>query len=312
MKKLSLGIAAVLLIALGAFVWSFTPEKLPVGQPFTVQVPQAHPPAGMSLVAIEAGKMISSAAFAYRGGSLFDERVFNMGGILVRHPKGNFLFDTGFGRDVDAHFKTIPWLMRLTSRYEKETPVADQLKAAGIPLSSLTGIILTHAHWDHVSGIPDLPGVPVWVNVNEQAFINSEYSETALIRSLGKLPYHEYFYTSGPYLGFDKSLDVLGDGSIVLVPAPGHTPGSIIAFIATPDGKRYALVGDLVWQKEGIDLPAERPWISRELVDWDADSEREIIVHMHKLQTAMPNLIIVPAHDRQVWNSLPKLTLTVK
>ncbi|MGH8541497.1 MAG: MBL fold metallo-hydrolase, partial [Stenotrophobium sp.] len=196
---------------------------------------------------------------------------------------------------------------RLTSRYEKETPVANQLKAADIPLSSLTGIILTHAHWDHVSGISDLPGVPVWVNVNELAFINSEYSETALIRSMGKLPYHEYFYTSGPYLGFEKSLDVLGDGSIVLVPAPGHTPGSIIAFIATPDGKRYALVGDLVWQKEGIAIPAERPWISRELVDWDADSEREIIVHMHKLQAAMPNLIIVPAHDRRVWDTLPKL-----
>jgi N-acyl homoserine lactone hydrolase len=45
---------------------------------------------------------------------------------------------------------------------------------------------------------------------------------------------------------------VWGDGSIVLVPAPGHTPGSIVAFIALPTGKRYALIGDLTWQLEGV------------------------------------------------------------
>lgn len=307
MKQVMWFTVAVLVVALALLGWSFTPAKLDAGAPIKVLLPEAHPPAGMSLHAIEAGYMISNAAFAYRGGSFLDTRHFGMGGILVQHPKGTLLFDTGFGSTVDQQFKTIPWLMRMTTRYVKEPTVAAQLKAANIPLSSITGVVLTHAHWDHVSGLADLPGVPVWVNHNEEGFIKYGDDATALIRSMGALPYKVYSYTSGPYLGFSKSLDVFDDGSVVLVPAPGHTPGSIIAFINTPDGKRYALIGDIVWQKEGIDIPAERPWISRMLVDYDGDQVRDLIVQLHNLQAAIPGLIIVPAHDRRVWDTLPKL-----
>jgi N-acyl homoserine lactone hydrolase len=47
--------------------------------------------------------------------------------------------------------------------------------------------------------------------------------------------------------------------------------------------------------------------MSRQMVDWDAQRVRDLIVHMHKLKAAMPNLIVVPAHDRRVWDTLPKL-----
>ena len=44
------------------------------------------------------------------------------------------LFDTGFGRNVDAHFKMTPWLMQNTARFEQEPTAAEQLAAAGIAL----------------------------------------------------------------------------------------------------------------------------------------------------------------------------------
>lgn len=307
MKRTLLLLLVVVLIGAGALGYSFTPETLPVGVLPKVHVPVANPPPEMRLYAIEAGKMLSQAAFAYRGGSIAEPRVFGMGGILVKHPQGMLLFDTGFGKDVDEHFKTIPALMRATSKYEKEPTVAAQLQAAGIKPADLKAVILTHAHWDHVSGLADLPGVPVWVNDQERSFIRYGDDATALIRSFGDLNYRVYNFPSGPYLGFAKSYDVFGDGSVVLVPASGHTPGSIIAFITPPGDKRYALVGDLVWQTEGIAIPAERPWISRQLVDWDEARVRDLIVHMHKLQAAMPELVIVPAHDRRVWDTLPRL-----
>jgi len=158
-----------------------------------------------------------------------------------------------------------------------------------------------------VSGLADLPGVPVWVNDQERSFIKYGDDATALIRSFGDLNYRVYNFPSGPYLGFNKSYDVFEDGSVVLVPASGHTPGSIIAFITLPGDKRYALIGDLVWQTEGINLPAEKPWISRKLVDWDEQRVRQLIVQMHQLQAAIPGLVIVPAHDRRVWDTLPRL-----
>lgn len=270
-------------------------------------LPAAHPPAGMTISAVLAGKMFSRAAFAYSGGSFGDERVFGMSALLVRHPQGDLLIDAGFGRNVDAHIGTTPWLMRKISRYEKEAPVAQQLAAAGIEASRLKGVVITHAHWDHVSGLEDLAGVPVWVNQAELDFIRSGDSTAELARRLDIKTYKVYAFSGGPYFGFASSHDVFGDGSVVLVPAPGHTPGSTIVFVALPGGQRYALVGDLVWQIEGVDLPAERPWISRKLVDHDADATRAMVRHMHDLKRRVPGLVVLPAHDRRLWETLPRL-----
>jgi glyoxylase-like metal-dependent hydrolase (beta-lactamase superfamily II) len=309
MKKLLLGLLLILVAGVVALGATFTPATLPVGPAPAYELPpQAHPPADMKMSAIRAGKMLSQAGFAYRGGNMVEPRVFGMGGILVQHPQGTLLFDAGFGRNVDAHVKTIPWLMRMTTRYEKEPTVAEQLQAAGIEPSKLAGVVLTHAHWDHVSGVEDLAGVPVWVSAAEREFIRSRDPGAALAHSFGELPYRVYDFPDAPYLGFERSYDVFGDGAVVLVPAPGHSPGSIIGFVTLPSGQRYALVGDLVWQHEGIDIPAERPWISRRLVDQDEAAVRALIVRLHQLKQALPDLVIVPAHDRRVWDALPSLT----
>jgi glyoxylase-like metal-dependent hydrolase (beta-lactamase superfamily II) len=251
--------------------------------------------------------MHSKAGFAYRGGSLGEPRVFGMAGVLVEHPQGRLLFDAGFGSRVDEHFRTIPPLMQKLSTYEKEATVAEQLAAAGIAPASLKGVVLTHAHWDHVSGLEDLKGAPVWVTQAERDFIRSDDPGARLAHSFGELDYKTYAFDGGPYLGFEHSHDVFGDGAVVLVPVPGHTPGSIIAFVTLPGGKRYAFVGDLVWQREGIEIPAERPWVSSRLVDKDRAQVRRWIVHMHHLGKAMPGLVIVPAHDRRVLETLPVL-----
>lgn len=295
---------AAMAVALGLAACSSKPLPVPPAQPMAL--PAANPPAGMTLSAIEAGKMHSRAGLAYEGGALGEARVFGMGGILVEHPNGALLFDSGFGRKVDEHFKTTPALMRWTTKYEREATVADQLKASGRDPQALTAIVLTHAHWDHVSGVEDLPGVPVWVPRAELEFVNSDHRTTALARQIGTKAYRAYDFPGAPYLGFPASRDVFGDGSVVLVPAPGHTPGSIIAFIALPSGLRYALVGDLAWQSEGIDLPAQRPSIARG-VDADPAATRAALIHMHQIHRALPAMIIVPAHDRRIWDGLPKL-----
>ena len=107
-----------------------------------------------------------------------------------------------------------------------------------------------------------------------------------------------------PYLGFVSSHDVHGDGSMVIVLAGGHTTGSVILFVAAPSGKRYAFVGDLTWQLDGIRRRVERPWLLRKLADSDSTQVRENLLRM----IALADLLhIVRAHDSAAYDGIPKL-----
>jgi glyoxylase-like metal-dependent hydrolase (beta-lactamase superfamily II) len=93
-----------------------------------------------------------------------------MAAALVKHPKGDVLIDTGFGRNIEAQLRAMPFMHALTS-YSLWQPAVDQLRAVGYGQESLRAILLTHAHWDHVSGLPDFPCVAVWVTPEERGFI---------------------------------------------------------------------------------------------------------------------------------------------
>src|SRR6266542_4282349 len=306
MKRLAWGALLVLLAAIAALLWTFTPQRLPVSAESLGALPKAEPPEEMTLSGLPTGAMQSKAGFAYRGGSLSEPRDFTMTAVLIHHPRGDLLIDTGFGRNVDAHFRTIPWLLRAFGSYTRGSPVADQLTSGGYDRSRLGGILLTHAHWDHVSGLPDLAGVPVWMNADERQFVSGGDRMGAVMRSFGGLAIREYPWDGGAYLGFPRSHDFWGDGSVVVVPAAGHTPGSVIVFVALPSGARYAFLGDIVWQREGIDLPAERPWPSRETVDADAADVRENIARVARVHAQFPVIVMVPGHDACASAEMPR------
>jgi glyoxylase-like metal-dependent hydrolase (beta-lactamase superfamily II) len=255
----------------------------------------------MALFHLPTGVTHRSAGFAYRGGSWRERRDFAMSAALVRHPRGDVLIDTGFGRNIDAQFATMPWFFRVSTTYERFSPAVEQLGA-----QKLRGILLTHAHWDHASGISDFPGTPVLVTAEERAFIRDGGFLSRVARDANGA-YEEYSFDGGPYLGFPRSHDLYGDGAIVVVPCPGHTPGSIVVFVTLPNAKRYAFVGDLAWQREGITEREERPWLMRSLADGDAPSVREGLLRMHAIAARYPEIALVPAHDARAFAELPRL-----
>jgi N-acyl homoserine lactone hydrolase len=304
MRRKLLLVLCVLVPLAVAVAWSFRASPLPAPEPWSGQLPEASPPAGMAIYQLPTGTYQTPAALAYRGGSFSDTRDFVATAILVRHPQGDLLFDAGFGADIDAQLgDTVPGFARSTVRHDDELPVRAQLEAAGYDLDALRGVVVTHAHWDHVGGVADLH-VPVWMTDAELTYAREDHAVTEMFNSFSDIEIHTYGFDGPPYLGFPASYDVWGDGSVVLVPAPGHTPGSIVAFVNLPHGTRYALIGDLTWQLEGIELRAERPIVMRMLADVDAEQVRENLRRMLALDALVQ---IVPAHDGRAHAAIPRL-----
>lgn len=302
-----IGAAALAMNLAGvAFLATFGSSPLPGPAPLGGSLPPASPPAGMALFQLPTGVIHRTAAFGYRGGAFSDRRDFAMTAALVKHPRGDLLIDTGLGRGIATQLPRMPAVFRVLTDDERGQPAADQLDAAGHDRTRLRGILLTHAHWDHVSGTADFPGVPVLVTADERRFIDQGDWVTAIARGVGAR-YEVYDFEGGPYLGFPRSHDVFGDGSVVVVPAPGHTPGSVIVFVALPDGRRFAFVGDLAWQREGITEREERPWLMRRSADDDPAQVRDNLLRMAAVAERFPQITLVPAHDMRGFAGLPRL-----
>ena len=267
-------------------------------------LPEAAPPTDVAIYQLPTGTYETRAAFAVSGGSFRDKRQFAATAILVRHPKGDLLIDAGFGSDVAAHVAALPRFQR--APYQVAKTVSQQLDASGYDRGRLLGGLVTHAHWDHVSGLGDLR-VPVWINPGERRYAAEDPGGKVFRMVSAGREIHEYEFSGPPYLGFPSSFDVHGDGSVVVVPAGGHTPGSVVVFVTVPSGKRYAFIGDLTWQLDGIRRRVERPLLMRKLADSDPAQVRQALLRVIALADLMQ---IVPAHDVHAHDGIPDLPAT--
>ncbi|RUR02097.1 MBL fold metallo-hydrolase [Labedella endophytica] len=267
----------------------------------TGTLPVASPPAEMMIFQLPTGTYLTRAAFAVTGGAFADQRSFASTAILVQHPKGDLLIDAGFGAGADAHIESLPSYRR--SPHDRAETASAQLDAVGYDRQRLLGVLLTHSHWDHVSGLDSLD-VPIWMTAEERRYAADSTSDS-VFDSVSRNHEIREFTIDGPaYLGFPRSLDIHGDGSVVVVSAAGHTTGSIIVFIALPDGRRYAFIGDLTWQLDGITGRLEKPLLMRKLADSDTKQVRR---DMERIIALQDRLQVVPAHDARGYVGIPLL-----
>ena len=171
------------------------------------------------------GKRSSSGARRYlRGG--WSDTTLPVHAFAVDHPAGVCLFDTGQTARATAggyHQWWHPYLH--LARFELEP--ADEVGAQLDP-SSVRWVVLSHLHTDHVGGLRAFAHAEVLV---AKAEWQRATGTSGKIR--GYVPQHwpeglepVLVAFAGPPAGpFPASHDVAGDGSLLMVPLPGHTPG---------------------------------------------------------------------------------------
>lgn len=270
------------------------------------------PTNGLEFSIIKTSDAHTREMLVFSGGELGKQVKLQHVAILVRHPKGTFLFDTGLGSGIDAQFaQDMPFWAKPFFNYGAVTPTRAQLDAAKV--APIERIIISHGHWDHVSGLGDFPQAEVWINGEEQEFLRTPHAAAVLPSQIkGPVKWVSYTFKDGPVGEFAQSLDLFGDGSAVLVPMPGHTPGSTGLFLKTGSGKEIFLIGDTVWKQEAIDKLAPKFWLARKMADHDPEQTFEVVKMLARLQQARPNLLIVPAHDTRVHDLLAYFPAFVK
>jgi glyoxylase-like metal-dependent hydrolase (beta-lactamase superfamily II) len=186
----------------------------------------------------------------------------------------------------------------LVSPERPVTGLAEALQGIGRHIDDVDFVLPTHLHWDHISGLLELPPkVVVRTRPIERDFaFGADNPPLGVARGpLKGRQFDTYELDGPPVLTFDRSHDLFADGSIVLVDLAGHTPGSVGVLLNLDADRQVLLVGDAVWYRLQISLLREKAPLPGQLVDNDRDEAFAVI---HRLR-ALPSAVeVIPSHDR--------------
>jgi glyoxylase-like metal-dependent hydrolase (beta-lactamase superfamily II) len=206
----------------------------------------------LEVLAVKYGYRVTTRAESYLNFHLYGEPDADLDidyyFWVIRGGQGVLLVDTGFAPEVGdrrrrAHFTT----------------PAQVLPRLGIAPEDVTAIVITHAHWDHTGNVGQFPRAQLVMTEAEYAFWTSplaarkhfaahcEPEEIALLRRAREADRLTLF--TGQY--------TLAPG-IELTEVGGHTPGQLIASVATPKGGTAVLASDALHFYEEVER--DRPF----------------------------------------------------
>jgi glyoxylase-like metal-dependent hydrolase (beta-lactamase superfamily II) len=260
---------------------------------------------------IESGEGVTQEGFLFSGGNLLKERKISHIGVLIKHPKGDILFDTGLGTNIEEQFERhMSFVNKQLFKFTKKDTIKNILTKNNFDFKTLNFILISHLHFDHASGIKDFPKITIWTTKEEYKHAMKESaSKTAFFQEQyngSEVKWNFLRFNANRYENFNESYDVYNDGSIVIVALPGHTKGSLGVFVNLKSGKRYFFTGDTTWAREGFERPSEKFFVSKAIVDTDVEKLNETIVQVHNLMKQKPEVIVIPAHDAIAQEPLAK------
>jgi len=174
----------------------------------------------MKLYAMTCGHLTGDLGFFLEGAE--GEIKVPVPAYLIEHPKGTLLFDTGLHPDCqhDPAERVGTRIAELFHfDFNRGEEVSARLTAIGRDPERIDLIVNSHLHLDHAGGNACVPNATVVVQ-------RSEWEAGMDLDQAAALGFDRRDYDLGHTIKMvDGEHDLFGDGRVVLLPTPGHTPG---------------------------------------------------------------------------------------
>jgi len=157
-------------------------------------------------------------------------------------------------------------------------------------------VLMTHLHYDHVGGLLDMPGVPVWTTEADwRTYGGGALGFPPRLKHAADWRVQPLRAGEATQVLGRPALDALGDGSIWYLSLPGHTPGAAGVLVRAEDGP-WLFVGDTAWVDRHLGT-ARRPFLTRTLIDAQLKDERESLEWARWMKQSCPDLHVIAGHE---------------
>lgn len=233
--------------------------------------------------------------------------------FLIQHPvHGEILFDTGYSTRFFNVTRKFPFrLMRYVTpvRINEQENAVNQLLSRAIDPDRVT-VILSHMHVDHVGGLHDFPNSRIIVNKKEWEF--TRRSTISLFRNFYIKSLFDQldpalvdlvdFEQGVPYGPFHRSIDLYQDGTLILVPLPGHSIGQMGLIVNISSKEKYFLISDAAYVRANYRTNLAGAGPSR-FAHYDYSSYRQHFPVLRELEQRNEGLILLPSHDPEIYET---------
>jgi N-acyl homoserine lactone hydrolase len=176
---------------------------------------------------------------------------------LIHHAQGWFLWDTGLPDAIEANPEGVKGGNGFQLKRSKT--LAAQLQELGVKPSDLKAMAISHTHPDHIGNVELFPQVMLFVQKAEYEWPGE-----------GGAP---RFNPNHPVTKLEGDHDVFGDGSVVIISTPGHTPGHQALLVRLPQTGALVLSGDAVHFKDN--------WDNRRVPVMNVDKDQTVASMQH-------------------------------
>ena len=209
---------------------------------------------------------------------------------LIVHPRGKVVFDTGIHCDaltdpVARLGKRVAGLFAIRSRAGED--VVSQLANLGVQPDDIRFVVSSHFHFDHCGCNASFPSATFLVQRAEMEIARAEPNRYN--PKDWDLPL-DYQLIEGEH-------DIFGDGTVVLLPTPGHTAGHQSLWIRA-GATQFMLTGDAVYTREHLEktiLPTNT---------YNAGEMTHSLGVLRDLRDRR-GVTLLYGHDSEQWNSIP-------